>query len=138
MNSNFYKNISLWLIIALIMVMLFNFFNTGQGIRESISYTEFISQVKEDRVKTVIIKDNKITGEYIEGEQFETYAPTDANLVSTLQEHNVQIFAKPPDQNPWYVQVLISWLPMILLIGIWIFFMRQMQGAGGKAFSFGK
>lgn len=85
------------------------------------------------------IKQNKVSGVLLEGGQFETYTPDDAALVQTLRDNKVQITALPPDRNPWYMQVLISWLPMLLLIGVWIFFMRQMQGgAGGKAFSFGK
>lgn len=138
MKNNFYKNISLWFVIALLMVVMFNFFNVNQGITKQISYSEFISKVQADEVKSVMIKENLITGTFENGDQFETYAPDDSELIKMLREHNVQIFAKPPDQNPWYLQVLISWLPMILLIGIWIFFMRQMQGGSGKAFSFGK
>ncbi|ADR19353.1 ATP-dependent zinc metalloprotease FtsH [Calditerrivibrio nitroreducens] len=138
MKDNFYKNITLWFVIALIMVVMFNAFNTGHGAKKKISYTEFIEQVKQDNVKTVIIKEKSIAGELKKNdEQFETYAPDDPSLVPLLTEHNVKIYAKPPDQNPWYLQVLISWLPMILLIAVWIFFMRQMQG-GGKAFTFGK
>lgn len=138
MKNNFYKNISLWFVIALLMVVMFNFFNVNQGIKKKISYSEFITNVQSDEVKSVMIKENLISGTFENGEQFETYAPDDSELIKMLREHNVQIFAKPPDQNPWYLQVLISWLPMILLIGIWIFFMRQMQGGSGKAFSFGK
>ncbi len=138
MNNNFYKNISLWFIIALLMVVLFNFFGTTSSVRNKISYSDFIEKVTKNEVKTVIIKENDITGELNNGDQFETFTPNDLDLVKILREHNVQIFAKPPTQNPWYVQVLISWLPMLLLIGVWIFFMRQMQGGGGKAFSFGK
>jgi len=138
MKNNFLKNITLWFVIALLMVMMFNFFNTGQGVREKISYTAFLEKVQKGNIKTVVIKEQHVTGEYADGTQFETYAPKDSGMVSILRENNVQIFAKPPDQNPWYVQVLISWLPFILLIGIWIFFMRQMQGGSGKAFNFGK
>jgi len=138
MKDNFYKNITLWFVIALIMVVMFNAFNTGQGLKKKIAYTEFLEQVKQDNVKTVIIKERSITGEFKKNdEQFETYAPDDPSMVSLLTQHGVKIYAKPADQNPWYVQVLISWLPMILLIAVWIFFMRQMQG-GGKAFTFGK
>lgn len=137
MKDNFYKNITLWFVIALIMVVMFNAFNTGHGTKKRVSYTEFVEQVKQNNVKTVIIKEKSITGEYKNNEQFETYAPDDPSLVPLLTEHGVKIYAKPPDQNPWYLQVLISWLPMILLIAVWIFFMRQMQG-GGKAFTFGK
>jgi len=138
MKNNFYKNISLWIVIALLMVVMFNFFDAGQGVRQKISYSDFINKVATDQVQTVLIKDKLISGTFQNGEQFETFAPDDNELVKMLREHNVQIFVKPPEQNPWYLQILISWLPMILLIGIWIFFMRQMQGGSGKAFSFGK
>ncbi|MGA1845754.1 ATP-dependent zinc metalloprotease FtsH [Deferribacter abyssi] len=138
MKNNFYKNMMLWMVIALMMVIMFNFFNSTQGVRKKVSYSEFVDNVQADKVKVVIIKQNHISGEYLDGTQFETYYPPDDELIKILREHKVQIYAKPPDQNPWYVQVLISWLPMIILIAIWIFFMRQMQGAGGKAFTFGK
>lgn len=138
MKNNFYKNLSLWFVIALLMVVMFNFFDAGQGVRQKISYSDFINKVTTDQVQTVLIKDRLITGTFQNGDQFETFAPDDNELVKMLREHKVQIFVKPPEQNPWYLQILISWLPMILLIGIWIFFMRQMQGGSGKAFSFGK
>ncbi|MDR2885032.1 MAG: ATP-dependent metallopeptidase FtsH/Yme1/Tma family protein, partial [Deferribacteraceae bacterium] len=133
------KNIALWLIIAIAMVMLFNFMGEKQTPRTEMSYSQFIEQVKENKITTVVIKEKRITGETTAKEQFETYSPDDASMVNTLREHNVQIFAKPPDSSPWYMQVLISWLPIVVLIGFWLFFMRQMQGGGGnKAFSFGK
>jgi len=95
--------------------------------------------VMANKVKSVTIKQNKIDGVFVEGGQFESYSPDDIELIKMLREHKVEITAQPPDKSPWYMQVLVSWLPMIILIGIWIFFMRQMQGgAGGKAFSFGK
>ncbi len=139
MNSNLYKNFALWLVIALLMVLIFNIFSTGETVRKNISYTEFIDNVTNNDVKTVVIKQNHITGEFVSsGTQFETYAPEDSDLVSILREHKVDIFAKPPDTTPFYMQILMSWLPIIILVAIWIFFMRQMQGGGGKAFSFGK
>jgi cell division protease FtsH len=139
MNNNFYKNLALWLIIAFIMVFLFNVISGTQAVRKNISYSEFLEQVETNNVQSVTIKQNKVSGVFIEGGQFETYAPNDDQLVKTLRNNKVQITALPPDRNPWYMQVLISWLPMLLLIGVWIFFMRQMQGGGGgKAFSFGK
>jgi len=139
MNNSFYKNLALWLIIAFIMVFLFNVISGTQAARKNISYSEFLDQVASSNVQSVTIKQNKVSGMFSEGGQFETYTPDDAELVKTLRENKVQITALPPDRNPWYMQVLISWLPMLLLIGVWIFFMRQMQGgAGGKAFSFGK
>lgn len=136
--NNVYKNLMLWFVIALIMVVLFNFFNTTTTTKEKISYTEFIDNVESGHVKSVTIKSNIVEGEFKDGKSFETVAPDDPELVKILRENKVQIYAKPPEHSPWYLQLLISWLPFLLLIGIWIFFMRQMQGAGGKAFSFGK
>lgn len=139
MNGNLYKNFALWLVIALLMVLIFNVFSTGETVRKNISYTEFIDSVTKRDVKAVVIKQNHITGEFISsGAQFETYTPEDSDLVPILREHKVDIFAKPPDATPFYMQLLMSWLPIIVLVAIWIFFMRQMQGGGGKAFSFGK
>ncbi|MCD8554225.1 ATP-dependent zinc metalloprotease FtsH [Seleniivibrio sp.] len=139
MNNGFYKNLALWLVIAFIMVFLFNVISGTQAVKKNVNYSEFMTQVAENKVKTVIIKQNKIDGTFVDGGQFESYAPDDIDLIKTLREHKVEITAQPPDKSPWYMQVLVSWLPMIILIGIWIFFMRQMQGgAGGKAFSFGK
>lgn len=139
MNNSFYKNLALWLIIAFIMVFLFNVISGTQAARKNVSYSEFLDQVAANNVQSVIIKQNKVTGTLVEGGQFETYTPDDMTLIQTLRAAKVQITALPPERNPWYMQVLISWLPMLLLIGVWIFFMRQMQGgAGGKAFSFGK
>lgn len=140
MGSGMFKSFALWLLIALMIVLAFNFVNNNEKPRKNISYSEFIDNVTQNKVKTVVIKQNKITGEFTEGtEQFETYSPEDNSLVGLLREHKVDIFAKPPDSTPWYMQFLISWLPILLLVGIWIFFMRQMQGGGSnKAFSFGK
>ena len=140
MNGGIYKNLALWLVIALMMVLVFNLFNTNAQINEKITYSEFLDSVADSEVKKVTIKENKITGEYADNHtRFETYAPSDVNLIKELRDSNVDITATPPDTTPWYLQLLISWLPIILLIAIWIFFMRQMQGgSGSKAFSFGK
>lgn len=140
MNNGIYKNLALWLVIALMMVLVFNLFNTNTQINNKITYSEFLDSVSESKVKKVTIKENKITGEYVDNNtRFETYAPADVNLIKDLRASDVDITATPPDTTPWYMQLLISWLPIILLIAIWIFFMRQMQGgSGSKAFSFGK
>ena len=138
MNGGIYKNLALWLVIALMMVLVFNLFNTNAQINEKITYSEFLDSVADSEVKKVTIKENKITGEYADNHtRFETYAPSDVNLIKELRDSNVDITATPPDTTPWYLQLLISWLPIILLIAIWIFFMRQMQGGrGSKAFSY--
>ncbi len=134
-----FKNVMLMLIIAISMMMLFNFFNTNQKTRTEVSYSEFMDQVAKGNVKTVMIKEKQVTGELKDdGSQFETYIPDDVNMVPILREHDVKIFAKPPEPTPWYLTAFISWLPIMVLIGFWLFFMRQMQGGGNKAFSFGK
>ena len=139
MNSNIYKNLALWLIIAFIMVFLFSIISGTQGASKTFSYSEFMTHVEKSEVQSVNKKQSGITGIMKDGERFQTYAPQDTDLIKILRESGVEITAQPPERNPWYMQVLISWLPMLLLIGVWIFFMRQMQGGGGgKAFSFGK
>ncbi len=110
---------------------------------EEISFTDFIQSVEKKQVKEVVIKGQEVSGKYISGVKtsvkgFKTYTPDYPELIKTLRSHNVKIVAKPVDDNPWYMTLLISWLPMILLIGVWIFFMRQMQSGGGKAMTFGK
>ncbi len=133
------RNLIIWLFISIGMIALFNLFNKPQVSKKKISYSEFLSKVNKDEVVAVEIEDKKITGVLTNNKRFVTYAPDDPKLVDKLIAHNVQIDVKPKEENPWYMNVLLSWFPMLLLIGIWIFFMRQMQGgAGGKAFSFGR
>ncbi|MBM4285602.1 MAG: ATP-dependent metallopeptidase FtsH/Yme1/Tma family protein [Deltaproteobacteria bacterium] len=138
--SPFYKNIALWLLISLVMIFLFNYFNTAEQhrVKSTLSYSQFLELVKNGKVKSVTLQGDEIAGEQLDGKHFKSYAPPDPNLVKLLQEKKVEITAKPKEDSPWYTTVLISWLPMLLLIGIWIFFMRQMQSGGGKAMSFGK
>ena len=138
MNS-LLKNLIIWLFISIAMIALFNMFNKPNIGVKKITYSNFLSKVKNDEVVAVKIEDQKITGITIDNKRFVTYAPNDPKLIDILTSHEVQVEVKPKEENPWYVNLLLSWLPMLLLIGIWIFFMRQMQGgAGGKAFSFGK
>jgi cell division protease FtsH len=138
--SPFYKNIALWLLISLVMIFLFNYFNTAEQAKTkaTLSYTQFLDLVKADKVKSVTLQGDEITGEQKDGRNFKSYAPQDPDLVKNLQHKGVEITAKPKDDSPWYTTLLVSWLPMLLLVGIWIFFMRQMQSGGGKAMSFGK
>jgi len=134
----FYKNLALWLVIILVMILLFNLFNQSRVHEREISYTEFLSRVEKGLVAGVVIQGHEIGGTDVNGTHFKTFAPDDPDLVKNLMSHGVQIKAEPPSESPWYMTVLVSWFPMILLIGVWIFFMRQMQGGGGKALSFGK
>lgn len=134
----FYKNLALWLVISLVMILLFNVFNQSRIQDREISYTEFMAQVEKGLVAAVVIQGQEISGSDVNGMRFKSFAPQDADLIKTLRQHGVAIKAKPPTESPWYMTVLVSWFPMILLIAVWIFFMRQMQGGGGKAMSFGK
>ena len=138
--SPFYKNIALWLLITLIMIFLFNYFNTVEHAkgRATINYSKFVELVKADKVVKVTLQGEEISGELTDGKSFKSYSPPDQDLVRLLQSKKVEITAKPRDDSPWYTTLLISWLPMLVLVGIWIFFMRQMQAGGGKAMSFGK
>jgi cell division protease FtsH len=144
MNNNrlspFYKNIALWLLIGLVVTMLFNFFNRSQLAKEKaqLSYTKFLELVNEGKVARVVVQGDEINGERLDGKAFHTYSPHDPDLVKFLRDKGIEISAKPVDDSPWYTTLLITWLPMLVLVAIWIFFMRQMQAGGGKAMSFGK
>ncbi len=137
MNS-FSKNLALWAIICLVMVVLFNLFQQPPAPANELTYTEFLAKVRAGEVVTVRIQGPKISGILSSDSKFTTYAPDDPNLVATLVAAGVQVKAEPQEEAPWYMTVLVSWFPMLLLIGVWIFFMRQMQGGGGKAMSFGR
>jgi cell division protease FtsH len=134
----FYKNLALWLVITLMMVMLYQLFSKQHIAETSISYTQFLSMVDEERVASVIIQGQELYVSDVNDGRFKVYAPEDADLIRILRQKGVVINVKPPSENPWYMSVLVSWFPMIVLIGVWIFFMRQMQAGGGKALSFGK
>jgi cell division protease FtsH len=134
----FYKNLALWLVISLVMIALFNLFNKPQTTKEPVSYTDFLVSVEKGEVLSVTIQGDDIQGFLVGGKKFKTYAPRDPELIKTLRDKGIRITAKPLDESPWYMTILISWFPMLLLIGVWIFFMRQMQAGGGKAMAFGK
>ena len=137
MNS-LQKNIALWLFISLVFVLLYHLFNQPRNAQENIIYSDFISYAEKGQVVDVTIQGEGITGKLNNGKNFKTYAPKDAQIIQLLKEKGVRIASKPADDSPWYMNVLISWVPMLLLIGVWIFFMRQMQAGGGKAMAFGK
>jgi cell division protease FtsH len=135
----FYKNLALWMVIGLVVVLLFNVFG---GLSEKTAfepnYSDFLKNVDAGLVQSVTIRGNLVTGKLKDGGEFRTYVVESQDFVKLLRDKNVKISVRPVDQNPWYMSVLISWFPMILFIGVWIFFMRQMQGGGAKALSFGK
>ncbi len=134
----FYKNLSLWLVITLMMIMLYSLFNQQHLSETSISYTDFLSMVESERVDEVVLQGQDLLVTDTNRNRFKVFAPQDPDLIKILREKGVKIQAKPPAESPWYMSVLVSWFPMIVLIGVWIFFMRQMQAGGGKALSFGK
>jgi cell division protease FtsH len=138
--NQFYKNISLWLVIVLMMVMLYNIFNQQQTTQVEIGYSEFLAMVEDGRVQSVVIQGQELYLTDGTGARLKSFAPKDGDLISFLRSNGVAIQAKPPAENSWFMSIVVSWLPMIVLIGVWIFFMRQMQGGGGggKAMSFGK
>ncbi|MDH5189938.1 MAG: ATP-dependent zinc metalloprotease FtsH [Gammaproteobacteria bacterium] len=134
------KNLVLWIIIAVVLMSVFNNFGPRQRAVSQVEYSQFIDEVKKGQVQRVTIEGRSIHGVRQSGEEFYTYSPGDPGLVSDLIQHGVQFSAKPPEQQSVLMQIFISWFPMLLLIGVWIFFMRQMQGGGGGrgAMSFGK
>jgi len=133
----FYKNLALWLVISLIMIMVFNVFNNPKTSQHDIIFSDFIELVNSGQIQEVTIQGHNISGHYGTN-TFKTYAPDDPNLIELLRSKGVKISAKPEETPPIWQTLIISWFPMLLLIGVWIFFMRQMQGGGGKAMSFGK
>lgn len=140
MNNNTLKSIAIWVAIALILMTIFNQFSGSSKNDTSLVYSQFMQQVKEGRITKVEIDNHRIKGTTSEGKKFNTYAPTDPWLVSDLLKNNVIVEAKAEEQQSVLMSIFISWFPMILLVGVWIFFMRQMQGGskGGGPFSFGK
>ena len=133
-----YKNFALWLVLFLLVLLLFNVFNKQSGRDPEIVFSEFWGAVERGEVQEVMIQGQNISGKYQNGERFRTFAPNDPDLVKTLRDKKVKIAAKPDDGSPWYLTFLFQWFPFLVLIGLSIFFMRQMQVGGGKAMSFGK
>jgi len=137
--NNLVKNVAIWLVIALVLMTVFNQFSTRQAAQKAMEYSQFIEEVKQGRIAKVTIEGRVLKGVKATGERFTTYSPSDPWLVSDLLKNGVIIEAKPEEEPSLLMNIFVSWFPMLLLIGVWIFFMRQMQGGGrGGAFSFGK
>jgi len=134
--NQFYKNLALWLVISLMMVILFNIFKTPDRGTTLTGYSDFLSMVEDESIIQVTIQGDNISGMSRQG-MFKTFAPKDPELIKLLRSKGVKITAKPEDDSSWF-HMFLGWVPMLLLIGVWIFFMRQMQVGGGKALSFGK
>ncbi len=138
--SDLAKNLVLWVVIAIVLVSVFNNFGPKPTSAKPMDYSEFVTAVKQGSVSKVEIAGRTIRGLTANGERFTTYSPDDPGLIADLLNSGVIINAKPPEQQGMLMQIFISWFPMLLLIAVWIFFMRQMQGGGGGrgAMSFGK
>ena len=128
----------LWLVLGLTFLILFNVFSRQQPKEPEKKFSDFFVQVEKGEVAEVVVQGRTIHGKLRNEERFKTYAPDDPDLMRTLREHGVDITVRPEEGDPWYVAALVQWFPMLLLIGVWVFFMRQMQMGGGKAMSFGK
>src|SRR5215470_4107172 len=140
MNANL-RNFALWVIIVLLLLALFTLFqNPGQRTTsQDISFSQLLNEVDQGRVRDVLIQGPEIHGTFTDGRSFQTYAPNDPSLIQRLYGKGVSITARPQQNDvPWFVSLLVSWLPFIALIGVWIFLSRQMQGAGGKALGVGE
>lgn len=136
--NQFSRSVALWLVLGLLFLLLFNVFSRHQAQVPEKSFTAFLSDVESGRVSKVTIQGHEIEAFSAAGEEFKTYAPQFPNLVDTLRKKGVTIVAKPPQGDSWWMVALVQWFPMLLLVAVWIFFMRQMQIGGGKAMSFGK
>ena len=141
MNNNLIKNIAVWFLIGFLVFLIVDFYKTNSVNQQSriVPYSNFLKEVKNGNVARVEIRGSNISGIYANGESFSTYSPNDPGLIDKLENNNVEIIAQPLEKNsPGLLDILISWFPMLLLIGVWIFFMRQMQSGSGRAMGFGK
>ncbi|WP_025319020.1 ATP-dependent zinc metalloprotease FtsH [Granulibacter bethesdensis] len=139
--GNFGRNLALWVVIALLLVVLFNQFQPGGGKppEAQIAYSDFIGEVNGGRVRSVTIQGHNVSGSMTDGKAFQTYTPDDQSLVQHLTDKGIRVVAKPEDGDVSpFLHYLLSWFPFLLLIGVWVFFMRQMQSGGGRAMGFGK
>lgn len=134
-----FKNLALWLVIGLFMILLFNLFNVPiRPGEEELIFSDFMARIEKGDVSEVTVKENHITGALKDGVKFKTYSANYPDLIKSLRDKNVKITVKPPDENPWYLTFLITWGPFVFILVLWVFFLRQMQMGGNKALSFGK
>ncbi|TAN76349.1 MAG: ATP-dependent metallopeptidase FtsH/Yme1/Tma family protein, partial [Gallionella sp.] len=139
--NNMFKSIAIWLVVALVLMTVFNQFNTRQQSSPlaTLDYSQFLDEVKQGHITKVTIEGRTLKATTADGKRINSYAPSDLWMVSDLLKNGVKIEAKPEEEPSFLMNIFVSWFPMVLLIGVWIFFMRQMQGGGkGGAFSFGK
>jgi cell division protease FtsH len=137
--NNLFKNLAIWLVIGVVLMTVFNQFSSRQVAQNTLEYSQFLEEVKSGRIDKVLIQGRTLEATTREGKKITTYAPPDLWMVSDLLKNNVKVVAKPDEEQSLLMNIFVSWFPMLLLIGVWVFFMRQMQGGGkGGAFSFGK
>ncbi len=141
MNNNLFRNVAIWVVIGLVLMTVFNQFNNKQNPQNAVEYSQFIEEVKDGKISKVVMEGRTLKATTTDGKKVTSYAPPDLWLVSDLLKSGVKIEAKPEEEPSMLMNIFVSWFPMLLLIGVWIFFMRQMQGGGAKGggpFSFGK
>jgi len=136
--QGFYRNLGLWFLLILFLVVLYNIFHVPEEQITTWSYSEFLEAVEKNEVAEVVIQDHELQGESVDGTSFKTYAPDDPALIRTLRDREIAIEVKPEPDEPLWKPILISWFPLLLIIGLWFLMIRQMQSGGGKAMSFGK
>jgi cell division protease FtsH len=138
-NQQFYKNMALWVVLLLMILLLVTVLREGQEAPAEISFTEFLNKLESDQVETITMEEGHVTGQFRDGTDFATYVPPIYDtLVPRLEEKGIEITARPKRESSVWQQMLIWWVPFLILIGLWVFFVRQMQSGGGKAMSFGK
>jgi cell division protease FtsH len=139
LNQQFYRNMALWVVILVMILLLVTMLRQGQEPTPPLAYSDFLEKVEFEQVATVTIEENEVTGTLTDGSEFSTYAPAiTEGLLALLGEKVATIEARPKPEGSFWRQILIMWFPLLLIIGLWIFFVRQMQSGGGKAMSFGK
>lgn len=133
------KNVMIWLVVGVVLMTVFNQFSSHQSTQNTLEYSQFLDEVKQGRITKVVIQGRTLEATTTDGKRVISYAPQDLWMVSDLLKNNVAVVAKPDEEQSFLMSILVSWFPMLLLIGVWIYFMRQMQGGGkGGALSFGK
>jgi cell division protease FtsH len=138
-NQQFYRNMALWVVILVMILLLVTMLRQNQSEPPPLAYSEFLAKIESESIESVEIEEGHITGRLTDGSSFRTYAPVvSEELVATLHAKNVEIVARPKPEGSFWRQALVMWFPLLLIIGLWIFFIRQMQSGGGKAMSFGK
>jgi len=136
--GNLYKNLGIWIVIGMVLFILFNLVNTTPYNTSQLSFSDLMAQVRSQKVSEVTIRGHEISGSFEDGTQFQSYVPDYPNLVPELIEQGVRVRAESANQSGLLLAILNSWFPMLLIIGVWLFFMRQVQGGGNRALSFGK